>query len=56
VSLDGLIQRVELDDDDALHQPGFIDIRGTTANQESAAAGLNRRSRELGIRLERGLI
>src|SRR6266700_167690 len=56
VSLDGLLHTVEFDDDDTLHQPGFIDLRGTAANQKSAASGLNRWAGEPGVCLERSWI
>src|SRR5258708_13048924 len=41
VRLDGLVEAVELDHNDALHHPPFIDLGWPAADQKPPAGGLN---------------
>src|SRR5947209_8972476 len=43
VGLEGLVQAVEFDDDDALHEPGFIGFGGIAANQKIGRASCRER-------------
>src|SRR5262249_20716455 len=49
VSGDRLLDAVELDDDQALRNAGLVGFCGSAAGQETATAGGDRRSRDLGI-------
>src|SRR3989442_15755400 len=48
----GTLDAVELDDDDALGEPGLVGFRGRAAGEKAPAGGGDRRRRELRVRCQ----